>query len=228
MSTRFKGGSFNPHFIPEKLIDPLKGKQGGRRIGVCFTGDLFGDWVDPDKRLEGIRWIKEFESYSHYKNGTLKELVYEVIESCPTDTFVFLTKRPEYIWKWGKFPDNAWVGVTACNDAMLTNAVVGLSYIDAPVKFLSIEPLMNWGMSQDDLIFTLKHYKINWIVIGGWSTGKIQPKIEWIKEIVGAADKVGIPIFLKDNLINVINPVENASWLLNYRQEFPNVKVMAK
>jgi len=27
-----------------------------------------------------------------------------------------------------------------------------------------------------------------------------QPKVEWLQEIVGAADKAGIPVFLKDNL----------------------------
>ena len=52
MSQRFNGGDFEPHLLPEKLLDPLKGRQGGRRIGVCFAGDLFGDWV------EWCQWVR--------------------------------------------------------------------------------------------------------------------------------------------------------------------------
>ncbi|GAH88970.1 unnamed protein product, partial [marine sediment metagenome] len=32
----------------------------------------------------------------------------------------------------------------------------------------------------------------------------LQPKIEWVEEIVGAADRAGIPMFLKDNLVPMI------------------------
>ena len=40
-----------------------------------------------------------------------------------------------------------------------------------------------------------------------------KPKIEWIKEIVDAADKAGIPVFEKNNLSALLNrPL---------RQEFP-------
>jgi len=51
--------------------------------------------------------------------------------------------------------------------------------------------------------------------------------IEWVHEIVEVADKAGIPVFLKNNLIPVIKPlmlVPNLSWFGNafgLRQEFP-------
>ena len=32
-----------------------------------------------------------------------------------------------------------------------------------------------------------------------------QPRIEWVQEIVEAADKAGIPVFLKDNLEPLVN-----------------------
>jgi len=59
------------------------------------------------------------------------------------------------------------------------------------------------------------------------------PKIEWIKEIVEAADKAGIPVFLKDNLRPLFIPEDCikpnallidclwASDKAKLRQEFP-------
>ncbi len=41
---------FEPTLHPELLLDPLRLKKPGR-IGVCFTGDLFGDWVDPEMEV---------------------------------------------------------------------------------------------------------------------------------------------------------------------------------
>jgi len=47
------------------------------------------------------------------------------------------------------------------------------------------------------------------------SRGKytLQPKIEWVKEIVEAADKAGVKVFLKDNLRPLFKP--------NYEVEYP-------
>ena len=59
-----------------------------------------------------------------------------------------------------------------------------------------------------------------------WHTNKwiLAPKVEWIKEIVDAADAAGIPIFLKDNLKPIFGGVGKL-WAfdrkMNLRQEFP-------
>ena len=42
-----------------------------------------------------------------------------------------------------------------------------------------------------------------------------QTKIEWVQEIVKAADKAGIPVFQKDNLAPLLGKD-------NLRQEMPN------
>ena len=39
-----------------------------------------------------------------------------------------------------------------------------------------------------------------WVIIGSQTKPYKPPKIEWVKEIVEACDKAGIPVFLKDNL----------------------------
>ena len=41
---------------------------------------------------------------------------------------------------------------------------------------------------------------INWLIIGAQTKPYKPPKIEWVEEIVRAADRAGIPIFLKNNL----------------------------
>ena len=56
----------------------------------------------------------------------------------------------------------------------------------------------------------------------------LQPKIEWVKEIVEAADRAGIPVFLKDNLKpSLFERLELPRWartphsLTKLRQEIP-------
>lgn len=242
MSKRFSGGNFEPHLLPEKLLDPLKGKQGGRRIGVCFTGDLFGEWVD------WYQWVRVDEvglKFEKDENGDeliamgLRDWVFDTVRKCPQDTFVFLTKNPAGLLKWGKFPDNYWVGVSVCNQPMFTVATDYLSMVEAKVKFISFEPVMNSMGCFDTIWQELYLGGISWAVIGGWSTGKARPKIEWIKEIVDASDSTGIPVFLKDNLTGKCNkaglPVDgllerhNAPWAFRdkgangicYRREYP-------
>ena len=52
---------------------------------------------------------------------------------------------------------------------------------------------------------------LNWVIIGAQTKPTVMPKIEWIQEIVEAADKAGIPVFLKDNLLKLL-PVEEPFW----------------
>ncbi|GAH56543.1 unnamed protein product [marine sediment metagenome] len=37
-------------------------------------------------------------------------------------------------------------------------------------------------------------------IIGAQTKPAKYPRIEWVEEIIGAADKAGVPVFLKDNL----------------------------
>ena len=199
------------------------------RIGVCFTGDLFGDWVDPNqsilqyfdpvKSVNG-RVIDEFD-------GSLKSGIFDVIKISTQHQFFFLTKALENIQKWGEFPDNAWVGATVWNGESLAHTNWYMAHALAKNRWLSIEPLMGPLPIIDVLPELLKVDGIKWVVIGGWSQGKkTQPKIEWVKEIVDACDNAKIPVFLKNNLTDLL--VENdADWAFDctrkLRQEMPVV-----
>jgi len=62
----------------------------------------------------------------------------------------------------------------------------------------------------------LKDAGINWIIIGQQTppNKKTEPKVEWVQEIVEAADKAGIPVFQKNNLKPLLDN--------NLRQEMPS------
>jgi len=169
---------FYPRFWEERFdsIGDMIAKPRG--VFVCDMSDLFGIGIPKgwtNRVLEHIRW-------------------------CSQHRFYLLTKQPQNLQKWSPFPDNCWVGVTATNDLAYTFATHGLEKIQAKVKYISFEPLLQ-GIDcnkQWDKRLTLSG--INWLIIGAQTKPYKPPKIGWVKEIVKTADRAGIPVFLKDNL----------------------------
>lgn len=189
---------FYPRFWEDKLFQPFNDKYLSQKgILVCNMSDLFGIGIPK-------QWTKA---------------VMDVIEDCPNDHFYLLTKCPENLPQFSPFPDNCWVGVTATSMDMADKAVRALYDIKASIKFLSLEPLLSWHHSS---FLRLPNF-INWVIIGACTgtmkellplhhktnlamvkQGKkwtLQPQIEWVEEIVRAADRAGVKVFLKDNLI---------------------------
>ena len=206
---------FKPTIHTEAILSPLYLKKPSR-ILCAFMGDLFWDCPEfnPDKMVS----IPMVQGLAHA--DSLKEQVYRVIRQCPQHQFLFLTKQPQNLIKWSPFPGNCEVGVTVCNDAMMTIALTNLAGIEAKIKYLSIEPLQGF--------ISMKSHSLNGIkqvIIGSQTKPYKQSKIEWGKEIVKACDKAGIPVFLKDNLwkYDLVYPewaVEKQQFSL--RQELPS------
>jgi protein gp37 len=146
-----------------------------------------------------------------------------------TDCESISSAQPQNLAKWSPFPKNCWVGVSVCNDEMLSNAVNYLEDIEAN-KFISAEPLLGRLL---DLGYGMYYSGIKWLIIGQQTPASIktQPKIEWIKEIIDAADRENIPVFLKDNLYPLLSTETvmgvprwaGCSTPKALRQEFPNV-----
>ena len=176
---------FEPTFYPESIESPLHIKKPSR-IGVGWVGDVIG-----------------------YGGEYGKDQIYETIRQCPQHTFLFLTKNPQNLAKWSPFPDNCWVGVSATNDFQQIEALAWLQRIEAKVKYLSIEPLL------EEIILPSSGLEriLNWLIIGQQTPihPETTPKLEWIKEIVEAAEKAGVKVFLKNNLRPLLEP----SWLGN-------------
>jgi len=163
---------------------------------VCDMSDLFGIGI-PE---EWTRRVLDVIS---------KQMTYPALN----DRFYLLTKQPQNLIKFSLFPDNCFVGVTATGYKMFVDALSYLLSVKARIKYISFEPLLSWdkvitnnfaysnelrhSFGVDQL---LREAGISWVILGSQTKPYKPPKIEWVREIVEACDKAGIPVFLKDNL----------------------------
>ena len=185
---------FKPTLNPDVLKDPYKWKKPSM-VFVCSMGDLF----HRDVPFEYI------------------DRVLEVIENCPHHTFQLLTKRAyrmfDYFCNWRKkeVPQNVWLGVT-CEKGKYKERIDLLTLIDAPVRFLSCEPLLG-DMADINLD------GIDWVITGGESgpCARRTP-IEWFRGLRDACRRWNVPFFFKqwgtyDEYGNKRNKKENGCLL---------------
>lgn len=181
-------------FYPQEL-EAIRRRKKPSRIFIGSTIELFHE--------KTIQYMPE---------------IMETVKDCPQHTFMFLTKQPQNLAKWSSFPENCWVGVTVCNMAMYREAIVCLSGVEAKVKYISFEPLL------DEIVPEYAYDvagEIQWAIIGAQTKPFRPPKISWVQEIlVACSNASNIPVFMKDNL----QPLLDASpgwggWKL--RQEMP-------
>jgi len=220
---------FYPRFWPERLgqicfrvvqrgqTTMLYGRKQ-RGILVCDMSDLFGIGIP--------------ESWT-------EEVLYAIKEDTQ-DRLYLLTKQPQNLPQWSPFPDNCWVGVTITNGMKAIeetgNPLACLKATQAKVKYISFEPLLSmWDTEAFDcrgrLAEAFLKSGINWVIIGAQTKPYKPPKIEWVQEIVEAADKASIPVFLKDNLrplfASTVTIKDKWVWAKDlgygglYRQEMP-------
>ncbi len=203
---------FAPTFYPSALLSPLKLRKPAR-VGVAFMGDLFGDW----------------NHAGELPKASIRSILTTVREN-PQHTFLFLTKAPWNLKRWEPFPDNAWIGVSATNYKMFSFGLEYLKGIRAKVKYLSLEPMLE-RLNVPLLDEVFKNCGISWIIVGAQTKPTVIPETAWVMEIVEAADKSGIPVFLKNNLgwpkmiADGSRPFyqkdPSGTWVL--RQEYPQV-----
>lgn len=202
---------FYPRFWEEKLNDGIfsLGRKA-KGIFVCDMGDLFGIGV-PEDWTRQILAVCRMSCYQQHR-------------------FYLLTKQPQNLIKFSPFPENCWVGVTATNQESYYDGVSNIAKVEAKVKFVSFEPLLeqiNGGECAEECrLDSIDEF--DWLVIGACTGSSwemvhlgekynrdltepsamtrldtkwaLQPRIEWVREIVSAADKAGVKVFLKDNL----------------------------
>ncbi len=214
LTERFKAhypNGFKPTLYPEALLSPLSLTKPSK-IGVCFMGDI--GCLDPDAELT----LPHYRFPKLFTEINLKLAIGRILKECPQHTFLFLTKRPDRLHLWAPFPQNAWLGVSVWNDASLNIALNALDTIICGKRYISVEPILDPVHLDHPLTGTL-----DWVVIGSLTGPKtamleannkypdltlmpyehkwsLQPPIAWVKEIVEAADKAGIPVWIKNNL----------------------------
>jgi protein gp37 len=165
---------FVPHAHPERLEEPLHVKKPSR-IGVCFMGDLYCQ--DQERIFE----------------------VLDVMRKTPQHTYVSLTKQARVMHSFGCiplltcFPENVWLGVSVNLKADLWRIEELKRTNHAGLKFVSFEPLYE-DLGAVDLS------GIDWVIVGAQRRPTVQPKQEWVANLISVALRAGAKIFLKNNL----------------------------
>lgn len=183
MANRLKGRfgydkehPFRPTFHPDKVWEIANLKGEGKRVFLDSMGDLFDPGVKKD-------WISA---------------ILDVVHRRPQHTFLALTKRPDNIPEGLRWPENLWIGVsvTCRNDVWRIDELMHNSPLPQESHlFVSFEPLHS--SIEADLT------GLEWVICGaetGNRKGKIEPELEWVKKIASSAHRLGIPVFIKNNL----------------------------
>ena len=112
----------------------------------------------------------------------------------PHHTFQVLTKRAERMAEFCQdiiVPPNVWLGVSVENRKHGVPRISVLREIEASVRFLSIEPLLE-HLGEIDLT------GIHWAIVGGESGPKARPmRREWVDSIKRQCDDAGVAFFFK-------------------------------
>ncbi len=169
------GDPFYPRFWEDRMGYRTREKSTPRGIFVCDMSDLFGIGIPKE-------WTRR---------------VLNVIQANPWHRFYLLTKQPQNLAKFSPFPENVWLGVSATSQSQFDEAVKYLKNVQANVRFISFEPLLER--------IKLVHFDVlNWVIVGAQSKPTVYPEIGWVQGIALAATKANIPLFLKDNLKSLL------------------------
>lgn len=161
---------FNLTLHTDCLDEPLQWKKS-HNIFVCSMSDLF----HKDVPFEFI------------------DKVIQTIKKTPQHRYQILTKRAERMSEYfetREIPHNAWLGVTVEAQSS-KNRIDILRKLNAPIRFLSCEPLI------EDLC-SLNLDNIDWVIVGGESGSNARPmKEEWVMSIKEQTEKQGSSFFFK-------------------------------
>src|SRR3989338_2412527 len=171
MGMRGYENGFRLTLMPERLSEPLE----RRKPTVYFVNsmsDLFHEEVP-------FGYIRQ---------------VFDVMAQAPQHTFQVLTKRAERMAEFCQgvmVPPNVWLGVSVENRKHGIPRISVLRKIEASVRFLSIEPLLE-HLGEIDLT------GVQWAIVGGESGPKARPmKREWVDDIKRQCDRADVAFFFK-------------------------------
>lgn len=178
LATRLKGmgtpgyeNGFKLTLHPNRLNDPLKRKKPT----VYFVNSM-SDLFHEDIPFEYI------------------DSVLEVVFSTPQHRYQILTKRPDIMAAYfltRNAPENAWLGTSVENKKHGLPRIGILRQIQAKVRFLSIEPLL-----EDLGEFNLSG--MSWVIVGGESGPRARPmKAEWARSVQRQCEAMDVPFFFK-------------------------------
>lgn len=174
-------------------------------------------WGFPEELEKIKRWkktsmifVNSMSDLFHKANPyTFIHQAIDTFSKHPHHTFQILTKRADRMAEFFEdivVPKNVWVGVTV-EDADNTERIYHLTRIQAPVRFVSFEPLLTRipvsklkQMICGTGAFTDQPYKtkIGWAIVGGETGHHSRPmSIQWAMEIKDFCLEHEIPFFFK-------------------------------
>jgi len=171
MGVRGYENGFRLTLMPERLAEPL------------------------ERHKPTVYFVNSMSDLFHEKApfGYIRR-VFDVIAHAPQHTFQVLTKRAERMAEFCrqiKVPPNAWLGVSVENRRHGVPRIDILRTIDAGVRFLSVEPLLE-DLGSIDL------NGIHWVIVGGESGVKARPmREEWVDCVKRQCDQSGVAFFFK-------------------------------
>lgn len=184
------------HCYAETMARRLKamGAQGYER---GFKVTLHPDRLDwPLERRVPTTWFVNSMSdlfHEEVPDGFI-DRVLETIRRSPQHTYQILTKRADRLPRFfsGRLvPENAWLGVSVEDRKYGVPRIDHLRRVDARVRFLSIEPLL-----QD--LGPLDLRGIHWVIVGGESGANARPmKPEWAQNVRRQCEGAGVAFFFK-------------------------------
>lgn len=155
----------------EAINEPKKWRQP-RTVFVCSMSDLF---------------------HKDVPFGFIDKVI-QVITETPQHRYQLLTKRAERMeeyFRTREVPKNVWLGVTVEVRASKPRIDSLRKISDAPIRFLSCEPLL-----EDIGVLDLSN--IDWIIVGGESGTQARPmKEEWVRNVKVQCDATEKAFFFK-------------------------------
>ncbi|HKX31799.1 MAG TPA: phage Gp37/Gp68 family protein [Blastocatellia bacterium] len=168
---------FDLRLVPENVRQPLTWLRP-RKIFVNSMSDLFHEEVP-------FHFIRQ---------------IFHVMQHTERHTYQILTKRAERMRQFCKghanrfqpWPlPNVWLGVSVEDRKYGLPRIEHLREIDAAVRFLSIEPLLE-DLGEIDLT------GIHWVIVGGESgPGARGMQADWVRSIRQQCQAAKIPFFFK-------------------------------
>lgn len=171
MGTPGYENGFEFTIMPDRLEQPLKRKKPTKYF-VNSMSDLFHEKMP-------IEFLNK---------------IMGVIDLTPHHIYQVLTKREDAMFEYfqnRRVPENIWLGVSVENKRQGVPRIDKLRNIDASIKFLSVEPLLE-DIGEIDLT------GIDWVIVGGESGVKARPmKKEWALNIKRQCEEQDVAFFFK-------------------------------
>ena len=156
---------------PDRLEQPLR-RKAPTTYFVNSMSDLFHKAV-PDAYIDRV---------------------FDVIRATPQHTYQVLTKRAERLpafFAARECPRNVWLGVSVENRRHGVPRIDHLRTVDAAVRFLSVEPLL-------EDVGELELRGIHWVIVGGESGHGARPmQPQWAESVRRQCAEAGVAFFFK-------------------------------